>query len=470
MKDYESAKQFFRKSIQTLKTENRPFALASIYNNLGLAYSMERKRDSASFYFNKAIEKLDIADAKKEGFVKNSYNDHFKNIIKSNIAYLAIYDEKYDKAITAIKREAETAINVNEVLTEAQAYKKLSYLYYKKRNYKKALEYLNLLKSKLRSGTDNGLRIEALEIEAKLLLASGKQKLSEKKYEESRRYRDSITSLSTKKSARIASVLYDVKKKDMEIKTQQANIALLDSQNRRKQQLLLFGGVGLFSVFGFVLLFRSRNSARNKQKLQEEFSQGLLQAQENERSRLAFELHDSVGQQLMMITRKSKSANDETLEQLASSTLSNLRAISRNLHPALLEQLGLSLAITHLIDKIDEDTDSLFARTINNVDDYFKPTEALHIYRIVQELITNVIKHAEAKSVEILLLKKSNSVKLVVKDSGKGFETKNKYNTGNSLGMKSIEERCKILKAKLNIVSKPNVGTKISAEIPIRYE
>lgn len=470
LKDYDKARKYFRESLSTLKLENRPFAAASVSNNIGLSFSKEEKIDSATFYFKNALKLLKDANAIKEGFGEigeNSYGTHFKNIVKSNIAYLGIYNEHYDEATKAIKEELKTAIFENDLLTELQSYQKLAYIYYKTRKYDKALVFLNKAEEKLGPKTDNALRINNLDLKAKILLLKGKQEESDFLFKRKDKLQDSIASLENKRTARIASVLYEVKKKDLEIKNQQISIELLDVKNRAKENLLLFGSIGLFSVFSIIILTWSRKSARKRAKLQESFSQALINAQEKERNRLALDLHDSVGQQLMLLTRRSKQYHNTDITNLATDTLNNLREISRNLHPNAIRQFGFTGAIEHLINKIDDETAIFITLDLDKIDDYISTEQALHLFRIIQELLSNIVKHSEAKSAEISIRKNANQLILRMKDSGKGFDYKQKVALSRSLGMQSIIERSKILRADLKVISKTNKGTLITLKLPI---
>jgi signal transduction histidine kinase len=300
-----------------------------------------------------------------------------------------------------------------------------------------------------------------------VFLVKGRQYESDELFQRKNELQDSIASADAKRTARIASVLYEVKKKDLEIKNQQSNIALLAAKNKAKGQLLLLVSIGLVGVFSVIVLIRSRNSARRREKLKASFSQGLIDAQEGERNRLALDLHDSVGQQLTMLTRKSRKFKDHEITSLATDTLNNLRAISRNLHPNAIKQLGFTNAIEDFINQIDRDTEVFFTLDIVNIDDLITEKQALHLYRIIQEVISNIIKHANARSTEVKLSRAEKSISLKIKDTGVGFDHKNALKTSRSLGMHSILERSKILNAKIKFTSKNNQGSSFDLILPV---
>src|SRR5690606_31259157 len=193
----------------------------------------------------------------------------------------------------------------------------------------------------------------------------------------------------------------------------------------------------------------------------------LIKAQELERTRVARELHDSVGQKLMLLTKKTKTTGNAEVESLAANTLQELRAISRGLHPATLERLGPTAAIRTMIDEMDANTSIFFTHEIDDIDILLSKEASLHLYRIIQEVLNNMVKHAEAKAASITIEKKKNSIEAIIMDNGKGFELAEIQKTSDSLGMKTLLERAKILHSKIDIKSQINKGTTVTLTIPI---
>jgi len=200
--------------------------------------------------------------------------------------------------------------------------------------------------------------------------------------------------------------------------------------------------------------------------MQEGFSQNLIMAQEEERTRVARELHDSVGQKLMLLTKKTKEKNDPDMETLADGTLGELRSIARGLHPATMEKLGLSAALESMINEVDANTNIFFTHEIENVDSLLPKETSLHVYRIIQEVLNNMVKHSEAKVASVVIEKQEGVIRTVIKDNGKGFDLSEKIYESTSLGMKTLLERAKIIKSQLSIDSGKEKGTTILLEIP----
>jgi signal transduction histidine kinase len=225
---------------------------------------------------------------------------------------------------------------------------------------------------------------------------------------------------------------------------------------------------------------RAELVAREK-KAREEVTQQLIASQEAERRRIAAELHDSLGQNLLLAKNRallalsSGQASPETREQLegirdvASQAIAEVRQIAHALHPYQLDHLGLTRALKAMIENAAQSTNILFEHKLDAVDDVFAPESATNLYRVVQECLTNALKHAQARSVRIQLERDVRQVRLLVQDNGRGFMPEQRPAGGPSrgLGLKHIAERVRILNGTLQISSRPATGTAIEVVIPI---
>ncbi|WP_422107122.1 tetratricopeptide repeat-containing sensor histidine kinase [Winogradskyella sp.] len=279
--------------------------------------------------------------------------------------------------------------------------------------------------------------------------------------------RDSINSVKKVNGLSYYQTLYETEKRDFTITAQNSEIALLDKQNKIKQQWMLFGGLGLVLLFTIIYLLRSRNFSRKEKINQELFSQELIKTQEDQRTQVARDLHDSVGQKLMLLTKKVKSFENNDIDNLAKTTLSELRGISRGLYPATFEKIGVTASIESMINEVDANTDLFFTIDIANIDDVLSQKDALHLYRIIQEVLNNTVKHAKAKSVSVLISKTEDVIETTIKDNGIGFEFNEKRHATSSLGMKTLIERAKIIKSKLSFDSAKNKGTTMQLITPV---
>ncbi|MGD8781291.1 MAG: sensor histidine kinase [Ignavibacteria bacterium] len=221
--------------------------------------------------------------------------------------------------------------------------------------------------------------------------------------------------------------------------------------------------------------------AINKEKeTRKRFTQKLINAQENERKRISFELHDAVGQDLLVIKNMTrliqKNKNDldvvedflNDISEAAENSIKDIRDISRTLHPYQLNKLGLTAALKSLITKVENSTEVYITSEINNVDKAFDQSKEIHIFRVLQECLNNIIKHSKAKNVNVEIIKNDSGLLLKVKDDGCGFEIEDNKNSSNhGMGITGINERVQILNGTLDIQPQLNIGTCIKVFIPI---
>ncbi|MEO9871813.1 sensor histidine kinase [Ekhidna sp.] len=259
---------------------------------------------------------------------------------------------------------------------------------------------------------------------------------------------------------------HETEKRDLIIKKQESDIALLAATDKIKDQWILFGSTGLIVLFAFILVVRSRSNFKKQKKSQEKFSAGLIEAQEEERTRIAKELHDSIGQQLTLIKKKAQNENQNELSSLANAALEEARDISRALYPSSLRQLGLSESIEQLLYELDEETSIFFLVNIDNIDHEMDEEKTLNFYRFIQESVSNVIKHAKATTLEVSVSLRESAIKTLIKDNGCGFKDVSELQM-KSLGMKTMSERIRIMKGTLSIQSIVGKGTTIIAKLPI---
>lgn len=237
----------------------------------------------------------------------------------------------------------------------------------------------------------------------------------------------------------------------------------------------------LVSVY---LIYRARIRLFEKRQAEQEmFSQRLIVSQEQERKRIAGELHDSLGQLLLVIKNraflglnsiekenvnpKAVTASREQLSEILSSAteaIAQTRQIAYALRPLHLERLGLTSALEEMIDNVAASTGILFDVEIIELNDYLSLDEQINLFRIVQESVNNIVKHSGATRAGVSITRDENAIEIKITDNGKGFDTSktpddNSQRTG--LGLTSIAERARILGANFSLESTPENGTTI---------
>lgn len=241
--------------------------------------------------------------------------------------------------------------------------------------------------------------------------------------------------------------------------------------------------VFVFGAAAFALYRRRVSKLKSANRLQEEFSRRLIDANETERRRIAGELHDSIGQSLAMIKSRAvlsaESATDEKMRQQlemitaqTTQTIGEVREISFALRPYLIDNLGLTKAIRSLLNKISETSGLTIQAELDDVDKIFESDAEMSIYRIVQESLNNVMKHASASTVEVFLKTSKRNLTILVSDDGTGFDPKKtmiRTTDKGGFGLLGISERVKMLGGTEEIESSPGAGTTILIRIPIPH-
>jgi len=205
-----------------------------------------------------------------------------------------------------------------------------------------------------------------------------------------------------------------------------------------------------------------------------DFTRRLIDSQEHERRRIALELHDSLGQSLTIIRNRALLSLKKTdehellIEQLREisdasvEALRETREIARNLHPPHIENLGLPAALASLVESIENGTSILFTKKIDYKIAPVSNDEAINIYRIAQESLSNIIKHSNAKMATIVLLQTDDRLTLFIEDDGIGFSGDGSH---SGMGLKGVHERAGIIGAQLKIHSDTGKGTRITVSL-----
>lgn len=194
----------------------------------------------------------------------------------------------------------------------------------------------------------------------------------------------------------------------------------------------------------------------------------LWAQQESEKAKLSRELHDGVGQLLTGLTRRLQSLSSnqpelQELAQLSQMALSDVRQLSRLMSPTILDDLGLVPAIKWLCRNLFEHEDCHYECQFDCALELPKDISIL-IFRIAQEALVNIIKHAQASKTRILLSSHHQTVRLDIIDNGLGFEHKE---VEKGVGLKSMQDRAQAFNAQLTIYAKPNKGSRITLTVAI---
>lgn len=408
--------------LEALKTvdlaNNSNFMYTGIYSSLSEYYSLENDTENAWLYLSKA-----------EGYFNNAPNDKYgKSIfLMAKIQYhIAQEDWNEAKELALARLEVLNTLGLDE--ETINTHKTLSDIYIKLDSSNEAYTHLYHFST----------------------------------------LKDSIFNQSKTNALIYYQTLYETERREKELYEKRSSIALLEEKNTSLRRQYVFGGITFTLGFILFFLFKNQRNLKQKKELHEKYTQDLLMAQEDERKRVSKDLHDGIGQSLLLIKNKVVLNKNDNTKSLVEDAIEEVRSISRALHPFQLQELGITKAIQNIIYQIDETSELFISSEIENIDGLFNIQKEVNIYRIIQESFNNIIKHSQATGVRIELLKNENQVKLTIKDNGKGFDFSEKYSDFKSLGLKTLKERTKLLEGILKIESQPEKGTSLEFTIPIR--
>ena len=276
---------------------------------------------------------------------------------------------------------------------------------------------------------------------------------------------------------------------------QQLRELRLSQQKRLSVALIAFIIAGLVAIFYVVRFYRqkikindlisSQRAQIDHQKIQHlendlkiQSLESMVDGQEVERQRIATDLHDSLGGMLSTVKLQfdalqydhKKLSSDKAFNKLngmIDDACSEVRKIARNLKPSALENMGLEAAIRDLINRYQSSGNLEISFHCNKIDGKLSNDSKLHLYRIIQELLNNALKHSEAKEIDIQLNRQNGYLMLKVEDDGIGF---NQEKVEMGLGLGNIRSRVNVLKGDMSIDSQINAGTSIIIDFPVKYE
>lgn len=257
-------------------------------------------------------------------------------------------------------------------------------------------------------------------------------------------------------------------------KEQQSEILHLTSKNQQ-QKIIFWISLGLvFSIASFSIYTIYQRKQHNEQKLllleqtkERELEQALSEGENKERERISKELHDGIGGKItgikMGLEQLARERNDEKLLKNVArldETLSEIRTISRNLTPVALQKYGLEEAIKDYCQNSENEHCSI-TTYLKNLNAVQNKTMQMHIFRILQEVVSNAIKHSEASKILVQCTYQTPFLLMEIEDNGIGFDPDT---TKRNLGLDNIEKRVKALNGNISIESILHKGTTITIE------
>jgi signal transduction histidine kinase len=225
-------------------------------------------------------------------------------------------------------------------------------------------------------------------------------------------------------------------------------------------------------------LAQAEKERAEREQLRLQLLEKVISAQEEERQRIARELHDETGQALTSLLVRLKTLDQtcrepalhqqvDELRQLVGQALDNVRNLARELRPSVLDDLGLAAALERYVqDYQSHHPIQVDLMMVGLAEERLTPAVETALYRIVQESLTNIARHAQAQTASVLLERRGDRVRAIIEDDGLGFDPRQASN-GDHLGLYGMRERAELLQGKMTIESEPGQGTSVFVEVPL---
>ncbi|CAZ97196.1 tetratricopeptide repeat-containing sensor histidine kinase [Zobellia galactanivorans] len=461
--DRDNAYKFYDKSYIISNSMGYYPILAKAANGIGNSYAQKGDYKSALLYRKEALKILIENNVQKGQF--DTYNNLGNNLMRLQQYNSAIYYFKKAEYIGKINR------NNSQLST---IYQSISNLYILKKEYTKAIYYLNKGFGILKQNNDHIENIYYSNNFYKAYKAykgARNYKKSLEYHEKFKFWTDSVTKASSQIKMLEFKVKYETKLKENQIailskENELKSLKIIQTQKQHSTHLLILSIVVL-SVIGGILIYHFTNKSKLVAKQENMRFKSVIEAEEKERKRIAQDLHDSLGQAIsaMMISASNLNTENEEEEKklqkllsLIDRTYEELRNISHNIMPNTLITLGLIPAIRELIDEMSVAQNLKITFSDFGNFEELEDTQTIALYRIIQEALSNIIKHAQASKVVISLNCEKNELLLSIKDNGIGINTSKIGNVGG-IGWKNILSRVAILTGEADLKSAPGKGT-----------
>lgn len=445
--NFDSSLYYFQVSYRLYENLNQISNTAGALENIGIAYKDLGEYDEALKYYNESLE------------IRKGLNRPFLMIgLYVNMSTTYALQEKYTEAEQILHK----AVDIGLVTKGAEravivAYQNLAEVNHLQGDYKDAYKYLRKFKNST----------------------------------------DSLNSLKIKKQQAALDKKLELFEKDAEIRLSKLQNENLIHQNKKNLNLLIFSifGIAILIILVVVIILYNKQKQKNQKLIHEKEKEdqqnevlkllntkevssmnAFMNGQEKERSRIASDLHDRLGS-LLSTVKLHFSSLQLNLEKEGSKHISNLnhtidlldksveevRSVSHNLTKGVITQFGLLAAVENMQQAINE-TGKLNMIVVDaGFEKRLESETEINLFRVIQEMVTNVIKHAEASELIVQFVQNDDNINIIIEDDGKGFNP----NTLNSkgIGLQNMYNRINDIGAEYNLDTKPGYGTTYVIEL-----
>lgn len=473
--DYKSSNTYLRRALEISRARGDVYIEAMTLGPMADNYRILKQTDSSKICYEQTKKILkEMGDNTNYATACNNLGElHFSDgDIKSS-------EKEYREAL-------EISRSVQDTGSIATSEANLAKVFTKQGKYKEAEELLlNALKTAHKLG--NG-EAELIVVENLVSLYTHKRDAAQAElyFKRYSAMKDSIFSKETALRFSEAQTKFDVEKKDLEILKNKAELDRAKEEETKKNLVIvavaaLFLAI-LISTFYYYRKKRIQQQAEMDQEmaLQKEMrAKAIIEAEEKERRRIAQDLHDGIGQILsaaklnLSSFESTVSLTDEVQKEVLKNTLSliddsvkEVRSVSHNMMPNTLIKLGLASAIKEFIAKMGNLPNLKIDLEIVGLDQRLEENTETTLYRAIQEIVTNIIKHSKANKIGIQLIRHDKEISVLIDDNGIGFDT-SKINEFEGIGLKNIISRIEFVNGTVNFDSTPGKGTTVVIDVPL---
>lgn len=509
--NYRSAYIYFIKALENYDLAGNQQKKTGTLNNIGLTYLNLNHQEKALGYFQKALHssnankdtilastilnniaicnftkkqmKLGLENLKRSIYL----SEKTKNIYGTCVSYqimgnMFLTENKLDKAYETYTKSINIAEKANLIHLLAVSEVGISRVLLGQNRVEEALQYANDVMRVSIDKKSQSLKADAHQLLSSIYEKKGDFRASLKEYQNHVKVKEELNNNT------VVNQIYDVEVDYLNQlnKMQQLELEKKELAISNKNIWLLFLSIIFLMIFGGLYLLYRNHQNKQKVRLQETIieltkkkSNAALEAEIQERKRIGRELHDSLGYLLSLaglnasVLQKRKDITEEKKNELLTSLMESIddafdevRTISHNLAPSLLSEQGLKGTLKNISDKVNQSNKlkmSFDTFGLNHkLDDLIENV----LYRTLQEIVNNTIKHAEATELFIQIAQDNNQITLMAEDNGKGFDPES-LKDKSSFGLSHIRSWIENLNGTIDIDSKMNRGTIISILIPI---
>ncbi len=487
LNNYETSLEYFNNALSQRRELNDSLGIAMTVTNLGYLHLKLKKYNEAILYFK---ESLSFLEGKK-------YNNNLATLY-SNMGECYAALKEYDNALKYLSL-AQEHMDKNQALNEqAFIFNHIADIYIKTRMLAKGKYYLEQaldIAGRIEHKTELALTYKLYHDYYLNIRDVKRAQLYLEKYIS---LKDSISGTERHEQVAALKTKYETEKKEKENAILKANLNMEKKERILNQRLVWFVSVAgfLLVVLGFYfnrslkqknVILQKENKIKEAEKetikqetianQQVEFSQRLIEKQEEERERIAGELHDDIGQELLIAKNKLLIGSGQVennpltaeVSQILSNVIEGLSVISHNLSPLELEELGFTETIAVMINRVEKSSSIKFDFITENIDQILDEKKQINLYRVIQEGVNNIIKHSEATTAGLVIKRLDKEILIKITDNGVGFSVDENASDLDRprFGLSGMKERIKLLHGELSILSKAGSGTEIKICLPV---